>query len=221
MNIEKDIFKKSKVIFNKLKSYGFKKIDDKYKYEKYFLNNSFKVEIYIDKNGIVNGKVIDVELNEEYKNIRTNMNGSFVNSVREEYKNILIDIKNNCFNTNNFIYDQTNRICEYIKNTYNVLPEFLWDKTPDCGVFRNKNNNKWFGIIMNIDKSKICDGSGEIEVINVKVDRNNIDELLNIKGIYEAYHMNKKSWISIILDDTLNDYVIYSLIDESYKLVVK
>ena len=68
-----------------------------------------------------------------------------------------------------------------------------------------------------IDKNK----SGLIEVINVKINPNDKDNLLKIEGIYEAYHMNKKSWISIVLDDTLSDDLISELIDNSYKLVSK
>ena len=35
---------------------------------------------------------------------------------------------------------------------------------------------------------------------------------------YKAYHMNKKKWISIILDETLSDEDIFKYIDESYQL---
>ena len=68
-----------------------------------------------------------------------------------------------------------------------------------------------------IDKNKF----GLIEVINVKINPNDKDNLLKIEGIYEAYHMNKKSWISIILNDTLSDDLVSELIDNSYKLVGK
>lgn len=37
-------------------------------------------------------------------------------------------------------------------------------------VFRNKNN-KWFAVILNVDKSKVINNEyGEIEIINVKLD---------------------------------------------------
>lgn len=48
-----------------------------------------------------------------------------------------------------------------------------------------------------------------------------IKELIKIDGFYRAYHMNKKSWISIILDNTLDNEIIYSLIDQSYNNVNK
>lgn len=48
-----------------------------------------------------------------------------------------------------------------------------------------------------------------------------IKELIKMDGFYRAYHMNKKSWISIILDNTLDNEIIYSLIDQSYNNVNK
>ena len=71
---------------------------------------------------------------------------------------------------------------------------------------------------MNIDRSKInSDESGEIEVLNVKLD-NEVHNYLGVKGIYPSYHLSKKSWISIILDDTLSDKEIMDLIDISYNI---
>lgn len=219
MSIESDVFKRAKVNFKLLKEYGFKQENKYYIFEKNFLNKEFKAIIKIDDKGNISGKVIDLQVNEEYLGLKTEMTGDFVNSVREEYKAILIDIKNNCFDVNYFIFDQTNRINKYIIEKYNDKPEFLWEKFPGFGIYRNKNNNKWYAAIMNIDRSKLDNGSGEIEIINLKLERQKINQLLKQKGFYQAYHMNKKDWISIILNDTLEDNIIVSLIDESYNLI--
>ena len=219
MYIESEIFKKSKVIINKLVKYGFKKEKDNYVYETLFFNDSFKAIIKVNKDGKVIGSVIDIESNEEYLGLRIEGLSGFASKVKEEYINILNDIKNNCFEGKYFIFDQSNRITKYIKDKYNNDPEFLWAKYDGSGVFRNTNSGKWYGIIMNVDISKLDKGSGEIEVLNVKIDENKIPELIKQKGYYEAYHMNKKYWISIILNDTLSDEDIISLIDESFKLV--
>ncbi len=72
---------------------------------------------------------------------------------------------------------------------------------------------------MNIDLSKISNDRGEVEIINVKLDDKKSQELLKKNGFYKAYHMNKKDWISIVLNDTLKDENIISLIDESYELI--
>lgn len=58
-----------------------------------------------------------------------------------------------------------------------------------------------------------------VEVINVKVDQKNTGRYLLQAGIYEAYHMNKKSWVSIIMDDTLSDKEIHGMIDDSYRSI--
>lgn len=219
MNIENEIFKRSSINFNKLEQFGFKKETDKYTYEKEFLNNDFKAIVTIDKKGNISGKVIDLEVNEEYTNIRTKMTGKFVNEVKKSYKDILKDIRNNCFETNYFIFDQSNRINKLINNKYNVNPEFLWEKFPGCAIYRNKNNNKWFSLITNLDRSKLDNKTGEVEIINVKLEEDKIKKLLKEEGFYEAYHMNKINWISIILNDTVSDDKILSLVEKSYNLI--
>lgn len=36
-----------------------------------------------------------------------------------------------------------------------------------------------------------------------------------------AYHMNKKNWISILLNDTVQDKVPFDLLDESHNFTIK
>lgn len=210
MNIENSLFEKYQVNYNELIKYGFKLVNNKYIYEEIFMDN-FKALIEFDKS--IRGKVIDLSFNEEYTLFRKEELGPYALKVKNEYINILTDIRDKCFKKEYFIYNQSNRITELIYDKYKVIPEFLWDNDPS-GVFRNSKNNKWFSIIMKIDKSKIMDDIGTIEIMNVKLD--NLD-YLKVNGIYEAYHMNKKHWVSIVLDDTLKDNDIMKLIDISYK----
>ena len=219
MNIEKEIFKRGKIDYQKLIQYGFKKDNEIYKYSVNFMNDKFRADITININGQVTGKVWDIKVDDEYTNFRIENNtGEFAGKVKEEYQNILNDIKDKCFINEDFIYNQTNRIAKYIKDKYNVSPEFPWDSSPGCGVFRCPNN-KWFGLIMNIDESKLNTHSGEVEIINIKA--NNITELIKKEGYYRAYHMNKEKWLTILLNDTIKDDEIFALIDESYNLVYK
>ncbi len=219
MIIEDELFQKTKVDFTKLKKYGFVKKENYYEYQKNFFDNNFKAIITIDKSGHVKSKIIDLIAEEEYLNIHVVMSGQYVNKVKDEYKNLLLDIRNHCFHINYFSSNQANRITSYIKEKYGDLPEFLWDNNPLYGVFRNKINHKWYGIIMNIDYSKLDKKTGQIDIINVKLERDRIIELLKRKNYYPAYHMNKKDWISIVLNDSLDDLEIISLIDISYDLV--
>ena len=93
MNIENEVFKRTNVNFKELEKYGFKKNKDNYVFEKQFLNNDFKAIITIDNKGIISGKVIDLQVDEEYTNIRTEMTGEFVNKVRESYR-FFLSIRN-------------------------------------------------------------------------------------------------------------------------------
>ena len=217
--MENEIFKRCHVDFNKLVNYGFIKEQDYYIYSTLFMNNSFKVIIKIDLNGNVNSKVIDMDTEEEYLKIHFDNIGTYTAQIKDEYEKILKDIRKSCFNKDYFLLPQSNRITSYIKNKYGDNPEFLWDKYPGFGVFRNKDSEKWYALIANIKAYKIDSNIGETEIINLKIDSEKLDELLNKNGFYKAYHMNKKDWITILLNDTVGDDEIISLIDKSWNLV--
>ena len=48
---------------------------------------------------------------------------------------------------------------------------------------------------------------------------NQILEIIDNKNIFPAYHMNKKHWISIVIDKNIKLEAIKELIDISYSLV--
>lgn len=114
---------------------------------------------------------------------------------------------------------QTLRLLDFVKNNYNTDPEFLWAKTPDFAVLRNLGNRKWYGIIMVIPASKIkIDSDKNIEIVNVRFNKGEAQEIVgNVAGIYPAWHMNKRNWITIILDDTLSDDQLFGLVDQSFE----
>ncbi len=218
MTIEEEIFRKTKIDFNKISKYGFQKDKNLYKYTKNIMNDTFKVEIEVDNAGIVNGKVYDLAFGDEYTNFRIEEStGSFVGQVREEFKKVLKDIRNKCSIKQYFLYEQSNRITKLINDKYGDEPNFEWEKFPGYATFKNKDSKKWYGIIMNIDKSKLEKKSaGEVEIIDIKLAPEEIENLLKQDGFYPAYHMNKTNWITIILNNTIPDENIMSLIDKSY-----
>lgn len=223
MNIEYDIFKKYNPDFNKLIEYGFKKNKTEFIYEQLFKSGEFKTVIKISKSGNVSGKVFDVENDSEFLPIKIEIQqGNFIGEVREEYKNILINIRNNCFYQNYFISPQANRITDAIISKYGDNPDFMWEKFSDYGVFKNADNNKWYGIIMNINYSKLgLNNDSPVEIINLKLDKDEIQTLLKKDGFYPAWHMNKKYWITVTLDETIPDDKILNLVEESYSYTIK
>ena len=223
MTIESEIFKRYSVDFKKLIKYGFKKDKDRYLFNKLFKNNEFRAEIIVLKSGETQGRVYETESDDEFLPLRIKgREGSFTGIIREEYKQILTDIRDNCFVKNYFIYPQSNRITNAIISKYGDSPAFMWEQFPGFGVFKNPTNNKWYGAIMNIDYSKLGkDSKKPVEIINLKLDKNEIQDLIKKDGFYPAWHMNKKSWITVALDETLSDEKILKLIEESHSYTVK
>ena len=218
MTIEQNIFKRAMVDLTKLAGYGFEKSADKWIYRKIFMDGDFEAVVKIDKNGNIFGDVYETDSHDVYFPLRVeSMEAGFVGEVRLEYEKILQDIRANCCLINYFVYPQANRLAQKIHEKYGNNPCFPWKKFNDYGVFRNPDNNKWYALIMNLDFAKIdktrC---GETEVVNLKLTENKILALIKRKGFYPAYHMNKKNWITIILDDSVADDLLFQLLDESH-----
>lgn len=63
------------------------------------------------------------------------------------------------------------------------------------------------------------DADGMTDVCNLKNRPECIQELIDYKRFYPAYHMNKTYWFTILLDQELSWKQLQELIDESYQLV--
>lgn len=207
--------------YNELLEYGFILKDKTYYYEKDILNNKFKVLIEINDEMI--SKVIDKALNEEYILVDVeSATGNYVGKVKEEYNNILNDIINTCTKKDIYKSKQLKEVLKYIKDTYNDKPEFLWKSSPNAAAIRNKKNNKWYMVIMPVIASKIgLESNEEIEIIDIRYQKDKTEEIIDNVNIFPAWHMNKKSWITINLNGNIENEIIYSLIDNSYDLSLK
>lgn len=112
-----------------------------------------------------------------------------------------------------------NELIAYIAEEYNTDIEYLWESTPDCGAFRHRENRKWFALIMGVRRDRLgLTGKDEVDVLNLKCDPLMHGSLCMEDGIIPAYHMNKKQWISVILDGTVPDEMIKQLIAMSFDL---
>ena len=115
---------------------------------------------------------------------------------------------------------QKERIIDHVKEFYGAYPEYLWEKTPNSGVFRNSINKKWFGAILDIPKSKLgFNDESIVYVLDIKCDPLMVGELQKQNGFFPAYHMNKDKWITVILDDTVKDETIFFLLEQSFDLI--
>ena len=166
-------------------------------------------------------QVFDQETGDLYPQVHMeSMRGSFVASVREACLEILYQIRKACFDVQDFIYPQTKRIVAKVLEKYGNQLEYLWEKSPDTAVLRHEGNQKWYAVVMRIPWNKLEKGrEGLVEAVNLKHDQ--VADLLSKKGIYPAFHMNKRYWLSLALDDSLQDEEVLELIERSWKLTVK
>ena len=110
------------------------------------------------------------------------------------------------------------KLFNYVKKKYKVKPEYPWRKYPDYAVLRHSDNNKWFALVAEVEKSKLgLVGDDCISIINLKIDDLMFrDMLIQEDGIMPAYHMNKQHWITVLLDGSVPQERIYDLLEMSF-----
>jgi len=64
---------------------------------------------------------------------------------------ILTEIASKCYYTEYFKWDQSKRILQFIKDSYNAEPEFLWSSLPGCAALRVPGKKPWFAVICEIN----------------------------------------------------------------------
>ena len=214
------LFQKAHVNFERLLPFGFRPVEHGYDYSQLILDGDFRVDVSVSQQGKVTSRVFDLMTESEYANVHiSTQHGEFVNKVREAYLSVLQSILTQCFHVEHFLAPQANRLAHYLAKKYENQPHFPWEKHPNFAVFKHENNQKWYALIMNLDKSKLLPKhQGEVNVLNLKIDPKQCQEKLTEAGIYPAYHMNKQHWVSIILDDTLSDDYLFQLLEQSYQL---
>lgn len=216
------IFKNYKPNFAKLQDYGFTYLNDAYFYDRDILNGQFIIKIKIT-DADIDTQVIDVAVNEPYTLfLADDAVGSFVGSVRTAYENTMIDIARKCYDKYVFKSDCTQQIIKYVSFKYGDELEFLWDKFSDNAIWRRKDNKKWYAVLLTVNKSKLGLPSEErVEIIDLRTEPQNIDNIVDNEKIFRGYHMNKKHWITICLDGTVKAEEIEKMIDISYELARK
>lgn len=243
MNIAQEIFGKKRPIYNKLIEYGFEPEDkslppsqSKLIYRESFMDEALIAVVTVDPapatDNCVSCQAIDAETDEEYVLINIGSStGSYVGEARDEYRNLLERIANACFYEVPFVSEQSNRIAAFIAREFSVDPDFPFSTAPDAAAFRHQKSRKIFGLLMSIRKTSLLKKSnphseyaedGEyVEAINIKINPDTLEDLLQEPGIYPCYHMNKKLWATVALDESLEDERIMELIRDSFEYTLR
>lgn len=215
-----EIFKAYQFNSKKAKEYGFIENQGVWTYSLTILKGDFLMKITVEDSDLT-FQVFDQETGELYPQVHMeSMRGTFVGSVREACLEVLYSIRKACFEVQEFLCPQTKRIMAFVQEKYGNQLEYLWEKSPDTAVLRHEDNQKWYAILMRISWDRLDKGrDGLVEAVNLKHDQ--VADLLSQNGIYPAFHMNKRYWISLPLDDTLTDERILELFKRSWFLTSK
>lgn len=215
-----EIFKAYQFNSKKAKEYGFVENQGVWTYSSTILQGDFLMMVTVE-DGDLSFQVYDQETGDLYPQVHMeSMRGTFVGSVREACLEVLYSIRKACFEVQEFLCPQTKRIMAFVQEKYGNQLEYLWEKSPDTAVLRHEDNQKWYAILMRIPWDRLDKGrEGLVEAVNLKHDQ--VADLLSQLGIYPAFHMNKRYWISLPLDDTLTDEKVLELFERSWFLTSK
>jgi predicted DNA-binding protein (MmcQ/YjbR family) len=114
------------------------------------------------------------------------------------------------------------RFFEYVKEAYDIEPDYPFTDDFESAVFRHPENRKWFALFMTrISRRKLGgDEDGECDVVNLKCDPFLLGSFLAEEGVVPAYHMNKEHWISVLLDGSVDMELLQGLTAASYDLTM-
>lgn len=213
------IFKRKKCNIEKMSAYGFVRKDGKRVYETDIIDGAFRLSVFAAENGDVDTGLIEIESGEPYVLYKTNASGAYVGEIRAAVEAVLTDIADSCYDPFVFKTSQAQMAIEYVREKYGDEPEFLWPKSPDNAIWRRKDSQKWYGAILTVNGQKIGLNTDKIvEIVDLRMKAENRDQILSKEHYYPGWHMNKKSWYTIVFDDGITDEEIKRRITESYEL---
>lgn len=217
-----EIFKRKKRSIEKMAAYGFIMQNRRGIYEAYILDGAFRLLVFVAENGDVSTELLDVENGEPYVLYKTDASGVYVGKIREAITAVLQDIADACYETAVFKTRQAEMAIEYVREKYGDEPEFLWAKFPDNAIWRRKDNSKWYGAILTVAGRKIgLETDKIVEILDLRMRAEDKNKILAQEHYYPGWHMNKKSWYTIVLDSGISDDEIKLRLAESYALAKK
>lgn len=217
------VFKNRKLNIEKLLSFGFDKVDSGYSYHADLVDGQMKLAVIIDADGNVKTQVVDSASGDEYILHRVpRAVGSFVGQVKTEYEEILNEISEKCFEPDVFKSNQAKEVIAYVRHKYGDELEYLWQKFPDNAVVRRKDNKKWYAAILTVSRRKLgLDSDENVEILDLRIKHEEMAATVDNTKYFPGYHMNKKHWITICLDETVDTEEICHRIDDSFVLAKK
>lgn len=111
-------------------------------------------------------------------------------------------------------------VFDWCRQQFGTEEDYPW--CDNNAVLRHEDSKKWYGVVLEVNGRKLGLVEDEqVNVLNVKCDPILIGSLRLQDGFFPAYHMNKDTWLSILLDRSDLDESIKNLLILSYELTNK
>ena len=229
MRLENELFRRLRPNIQRLIEYGFIEQNGIFQYQTRLEDTGMYALITVDNNAVF-GSVLDEFTDEEYIAVHTiGKKGNFASKVRTAYLSCLEDIAKNCFEKRMYSSDQANTMHEWMINQLHDTADHPFTKSQnskrtvdnDFTAYKPNDCDKMYALMFTIGKRKLdktCDDE-YVDAVNIKVEPSKVEDLLQLHGFYPAYHMNKKHWVTAILDDTIKDETLKELLLKARDLV--
>ena len=193
-------------------SYGFQKDGDDLSMMIRLRSFPF-LAFYTFRGNVLKCCLLDEATREEYELVDVfNRGYGYSRLVNVEYEEITKGILEKCTDK---VPSQAQRIIDHTTKRYGDALERLWIKFPDDAIIRKKENGKWYCLFMKVEGKKLgLSDKRTYEVIDLRGDEEDIRSIDN-KIYFPGYHMEKKHWFALILDERVSDETIFSLIEKS------
>lgn len=201
-------------------AYGFREEEGEFRYSRELCGGQFRLEAAVSAAGAFSARLTDTQTEEPYVlHLVEDVRGSFVEQVRGEYRAALREIAGRCFDRRVFHADGTAELLAYALARYGDRPEYLWERFPSNAVLRRKDNRKWYAALLTVGADKLgLARREEVEIADLRMRPEELDAKVDGKKYFRGWHMNKKSWVTVVLDGSVPPAELHRLLDESYRL---
>ena len=196
-----EFFRRMRVKHGALQKFGFRKDSGRCTYSAPVADGTLVCTIAVDAVGVVTENTVDATTNEEYVQHRiAAASGKFVGGVRRDIMALMRRIADACFERDVFKTALARGILSFAETEWGETPEFLWKNFPDYAVMRRKDTDKWYALLARLTADKVGGKRDDlVEVVNLRR-----TEGMDGSRFLPAYHMNKKTWTTVILDGTID-----------------
>ena len=213
-----EFFRRMRVKRTTLQKFGFKKASTSWTYSAPIASGALACTVTVNASGAVKETTTDAATGDEYVQHRVaSASGKFVGSVRCEIMALMKRIADSCFERDVFKTDLARGIIAFAGSEWGEKPEFLWKNFPDYAVLRRKDTNKWYTLVARLTADKVGGSRKDIiEAVNLRR-----TDSMDGPRFLPAYHMNKKTWTTIVLDGTVGAEELQKLLTESRELATR